>query len=184
MVHRSRHDTEEVPRLVRGERRGRTQRTASARGDHPGGQRTNRLGPQDHSQVSTATGSDAGVRPAAKTGQPTRPAQALLLSRSSWATRVDIPDAAHSCLNGPGLPLRRFRRSHPTGKAKSPYALPLCRRYRWIRLFVELSWPSFGSAGFSNSGMMRCASALPSSTPHWSNELICHTVPCVNTLCS
>jgi len=28
------------------------------------------------------------------------------------------------------------------------------------------------------------ASALPSSTPHWSNELMCQIVPCVNTLCS
>ncbi len=31
---------------------------------------------------------------------------------------------------------------------------------------------------------MRLASALPSSTPHWSNELMCQIVPCVNTLCS
>ena len=32
--------------------------------------------------------------------------------------------------------------------------------------------------------MMRLASAFPSSTPHWSNELMCQIVPCVNTLCS
>ena len=32
--------------------------------------------------------------------------------------------------------------------------------------------------------MMRCASTLPSSTPHWSNESICQIAPCVKTLCS
>ena len=31
---------------------------------------------------------------------------------------------------------------------------------------------------------MRWASTLPSSTPHWSNELICQMVPWVKTLCS
>ena len=32
--------------------------------------------------------------------------------------------------------------------------------------------------------MIRCASTLPSSTPHWSNESMSQIVPCVNTLCS
>ena len=36
----------------------------------------------------------------------------------------------------------------------------------------------------SSSGMMRCASTLPSSTPHWSNESMCQMSPCVKTLCS
>ena len=31
---------------------------------------------------------------------------------------------------------------------------------------------------------MRCASTLPSSTPHWSNESMSQIAPCVNTLCS
>ena len=35
-----------------------------------------------------------------------------------------------------------------------------------------------------SSGMIRLASTLPSSTPHWSNELICQIVPWVKTLCS
>src|SRR5262249_40332409 len=43
-----------------------------------------------------------------------------------------------------------------------------CRsfRYRRIRLFVELSCWSTGSDWLSSSEMMRCASTLPSSTPH------------------
>jgi hypothetical protein len=32
--------------------------------------------------------------------------------------------------------------------------------------------------------MMRWASALPSSTPHWSNELMLQIVPWVKTMCS
>src|SRR6266851_2384902 len=32
--------------------------------------------------------------------------------------------------------------------------------------------------------MMRRASTLPSSTPHWSNESMCQTAPWVKTLCS
>src|SRR5262249_12037090 len=39
-------------------------------------------------------------------------------------------------------------------------------RYRRMRVFVELSCARLGSASLSNSGMMRWASALPSSTPH------------------
>ena len=31
---------------------------------------------------------------------------------------------------------------------------------------------------------MRCASTLPSSTPHWSNESIFQIAPWANTLCS
>src|SRR5437899_307911 len=61
----------------------------------------------------------------------------------------------------------------------------MCRR-RWRRMsaFVELSWRSGGSVLLSSSGMMRCASCFPSSTPHWSNESMCQITPCVNTLCS
>src|SRR5882724_4104546 len=60
------------------------------------------------------------------------------------------------------------------------------RRPRWRRMsaFVELSWRRGGSVGLSSSGMMRCASCFPSSTPHWSNESMCQVTPCVNTLCS
>ncbi len=32
--------------------------------------------------------------------------------------------------------------------------------------------------------MIRAASTLPSSTPHWSNESMPQITPCVNTLCS
>ena len=40
-----------------------------------------------------------------------------------------------------------------------------------------------GSSPWS-SGMIRFASTLPSSTPHWSNESIPQIVPWVKTLCS
>ncbi len=45
-------------------------------------------------------------------------------------------------------------------------AAPFSLRYRRISVFVELSCSSFGSVALSSSGMIRWASALPSSTPH------------------
>ena len=36
----------------------------------------------------------------------------------------------------------------------------------------------------SSSGMMRWARTLPSSTPHWSKELMFQMTPWVKTLCS
>ena len=49
---------------------------------------------------------------------------------------------------------------------------------------MELPWLGAGSVRLSGSGMMRWASTLPSSTPHWSNELICQMAPWVNAECS
>ena len=66
VVNRNRLHTEEVPRLVKGERRARAKRTATARDEHPGDQRADRLRPQDDSQVSAAAGvvPEYGPRPA------------------------------------------------------------------------------------------------------------------------
>src|SRR6478736_9061749 len=57
-------------------------------------------------------------------------------------------------------------------------------RYRRISSLVELLCTLFGSSSACSSGMTRCASCLPSSTPHWSNEPIDQSAPWVNTLCS
>ena len=46
---------EEVPKLVKGERRARTERTATARNEHPGDQQADRLGSQDDSKVSACS---------------------------------------------------------------------------------------------------------------------------------
>ena len=43
VVNRRPLHTEEVPRLVKGERRARTERTATARNEHPGHQQVDRL---------------------------------------------------------------------------------------------------------------------------------------------
>src|SRR5207245_4718067 len=51
VVNRSLLRTEEVPRLVKGERRARDQRTATARDEHPRDQPVDRLGSQNHSQI-------------------------------------------------------------------------------------------------------------------------------------
>jgi hypothetical protein len=51
VVNRSPLHTEEVPRLVKGERRARTKGTTTARDEYSGDQRADRLGPQDDSQV-------------------------------------------------------------------------------------------------------------------------------------
>ena len=42
---------------------------------------------------------------------------------------------------------------------------------------VELSCVGFGSVLLSSSGTIRWARTLPSSTPHWSNELMCQIGP-------
>src|SRR5512143_3170138 len=57
-------------------------------------------------------------------------------------------------------------------------------RYREIRLLVELSWARTGFSRLSSSGMIRWASCLPSSTPHWSNESMLQIAPWVKTMCS
>src|SRR2546427_149867 len=69
VVNRSSLRTEEVPRLVKGERRGRDQRTATARDEHPSDQPVDRLGSQNHSQVPARTWWSAGVWAAPGTGQ-------------------------------------------------------------------------------------------------------------------
>ena len=56
--------------------------------------------------------------------------------------------------------------------------------YRLMSVLVELSCVSSGSLALSSSGMIRLARTLPSSTPHWSNELIFQMVPWTKTLCS
>ena len=53
-----------------------------------------------------------------------------------------------------------------------------------MSVFVELSCVSFGSCALCSSGTIRFASTLPSSTPHWSKELMFQIVPWVKTLCS
>ena len=90
-----------------------------------------------------------------------------------------------SCIFAPLINCQRCCASGHRGPSAAAVTMFLCSfRYRRIKLFVELSWPSEGSALLSSSGMMRWASTLPSSTPHWSNELICQMAPWVKTECS
>src|SRR5437870_10067939 len=77
VVNRSSLRTVEVPRLVKGERRGRDQRTATARDEHPSDQPVDRLGSQNHSQVPARTWWSAGVWAAPGTGQQAGPVQAV-----------------------------------------------------------------------------------------------------------
>src|SRR6266481_1411719 len=72
VVNRSPLHTEEVPKLVKGERRARTKRTATARDEHPDDQQADRLGPQDHSQVYEGGGGGAGIWPTLSTTEQTR----------------------------------------------------------------------------------------------------------------
>src|SRR5438552_7175998 len=72
VVNRSPLHTEEVPRLVKGERRARTERTATARNEHPGHQQVDRLGPQDDSQVHASGGFGTGVWPTLSTAEQAR----------------------------------------------------------------------------------------------------------------
>src|SRR5437016_565985 len=76
VVNRNSLRMEEVPRLVKGERRARAERTATARDEHPGDQRADRLGPQDDSQVYAGSRSGAGVRPTCSAAEQARCVQA------------------------------------------------------------------------------------------------------------
>jgi hypothetical protein len=49
---------------------------------------------------------------------------------------------------------------------------------------VEASCAWIASSSPSIAGAICSASCFPSSTPHWSNELMPHTTPCVNVMCS
>jgi hypothetical protein len=69
VVNRSPLHTEEVPKLVKGERRARTKRTATAKNEHPGDQRADRLGPQDDSQVCAGGRVGTGVWPTHSTAE-------------------------------------------------------------------------------------------------------------------
>src|SRR5579864_9597710 len=61
VVNRDPLQMEEVLKLVKGERRARTQRTATARNEHPGDQRVDRLGSQDDSEICAGGGGGTGV---------------------------------------------------------------------------------------------------------------------------
>ncbi len=71
-VNRNRRRMEEVPRLVKGERRARAERTAAARDEYPGDQRADLLGPQDDSQVYAGSRGGAGVRPTCSAAEQAR----------------------------------------------------------------------------------------------------------------
>src|SRR5882762_4105036 len=96
VVNRSPLQTEEVPRLVKGERRARTKRTATARDEYPGAQQADRLGPQDDSQVCAGGGVGTGVWPTVSTTEQTRCVQAVFgraaarrgVERASVAARI------------------------------------------------------------------------------------------------
>ena len=56
-------------------------------------------------------------------------------------------------------------------------------RYQSISARVELSCVA-RRASPDSSGVIRLASSLPSSTPHWSKLSMPHTTPWTNTMCS
>src|SRR6267143_1288995 len=96
VVNRRPLHTEEVPRLVKGERRARTERTATARNEHPGHQQVDRLGPQDDSQVHAGGGVGTGIWPTLSTAEQARFVQAVFgtaaarrsVERASVAARI------------------------------------------------------------------------------------------------
>src|SRR5665647_3949082 len=49
---------------------------------------------------------------------------------------------------------------------------------------VDSSCPANASSSREIAGAIWSASCLPSSTPHWSNESMPQTMPCVNVMCS
>ena len=61
---------------------------------------------------------------------------------------------------------------------------PRIGRYSVIRLLVDESSSAAGASDAVSFGASWLAITLPSSTPHWSNELISQIVPWVNAMCS
>ena len=111
-------------------------------------------------------------------------AHTLVPSEQFFRRRDDVYSCLQNISHSQGEQHYPFVRPRATMGPTSFQDVSLVFRYLRIKLFVELSWLSEGSPSLSSSGMMRCASALPSSTPHWSNELICQMAPCVKTECS
>src|SRR3984893_5938734 len=77
VVNRSSLHTVEVPRLVKGERRARTERSATARDEHPGDQQVARRGPKNESKVQAGGGVGTGVWPTFNTAKHARCVQAI-----------------------------------------------------------------------------------------------------------
>ena len=98
---------------------------------------------------------------------------------NAWALTPLGRDVTRTLQGQSALTPRANRRAHVQANQRSRNA-----RYRRINALVELSWPRLGSASLCSSGTICFASALPSSTPHWSKELIPQIAPWVNTLCS
>jgi len=74
---------EEVPKLAKGARRARADRTTTARDEHSRDQQTDGLGSQDHSKIPAAAERHAGIWAAAKDGQQTRSVQAISGSKEA-----------------------------------------------------------------------------------------------------
>src|SRR2546429_1206767 len=111
VVNRSPLHTEEVRKLVKGERRARTERTASARNEHPGYQQVDRWGPQDDSQVHAGGGFGTGVWPTVSTAEQARCVQAVFgraaarrsVERASVAARIARAELCRRLHHSDGL---------------------------------------------------------------------------------
>src|SRR5213078_2485656 len=103
---------------------------------------------------------------------------------AGWIAHRSLRDLAREDLNDGTVVVERENVERSV-EPEFGHDSSVCRR-RWRRMsaFVELSWRRGGSVALSSSGMIRCASCFPSSTPHWSNESMCQITPWVNTLCS
>ena len=114
---------------------------------------------------------DAFVLFAAKGGHPRNPA---------WLHNLRAnPDAEVQV----GTRRMRVRAREAEGQERARL-WPRAARYRAIRLLVDESSSADGADDPVSLGASWLAITLPSSTPHWSNELICQMVPSVNVMCS
>ena len=144
---------------------------------------------------------DSSGRPAVTTATMQAPTRARASACSQRRTRrgegaavvreLDVPDH-----RGPGwhprrplsgrielgelLRVGRSNWSHHASRRRADHVR--VSRYQRISAAVDASWSPVASP--VNSGVMRLASSLPSSTPHWSKLSMPHTAPCTNTMCS
>ena len=172
----------------------RPRRRRPARGGGPARRRSRRPPrPAPSSRRRAAPGASPRGRPA-RSRRPRPPSRARRRPRATGRTRRRRGPALSSRRTmfppirpSPIIP-RCMWSSSPRRGSRRPASRhlvpPFARRRRRTRAFVELSCVGGGRRTASSSASTRCASTLPSSTPHWSKEFTPQSVPSTKTWCS
>ncbi len=134
--------------------------------------------------ASSAAGAANGLAAATMPGEGEDCACATVAAHSAKAARIRAVLRTGVGMGRSGKGRRAIIRPSWRPVHSSPWGAQSRRAMASIQKRVEGSCGAACWAGASSSRMMFLASALPNSTPHWSNGLMPQITPCVNTLCS